>query len=132
MPALLPENFFSLIDIRVKNRIQINVHQVFEILFIATGNGIHGLVRIGHGVQKRVQGPFDQFHKGILGRIFPAAAENAVLHDMRRSLAVHGSGAKSDMEYFIFIVVQHHSHPGAGFFMTEKITGGMNIRQLLL
>ena len=50
MPAFLPENGFIFINIRVKYGIQIDMHQVLEILVIAACHRVYGLVRIGHGI----------------------------------------------------------------------------------
>ena len=50
MPALLLEDLLFLINIRIKNRVQIDVHQVLEIRIVAARDRIHGLIRIGHGV----------------------------------------------------------------------------------
>ena len=113
MPALLKEDLFPFVNIRIKDRIQINIHQILEILIVAAGNGIHGLIRIRHGIQKRVQGTFYQLYKRILGRIFAASAENAVLHDMGRSLAVYRSRTECDVEHFVLVIIQNHSHTGS-------------------
>ena len=55
IPALLAENLLLLINVRVKNRIQINVHQILEILVITAGYRITGLIRVGHGIQEGIQ-----------------------------------------------------------------------------
>ena len=54
VPSLLEEDLFLLVDVGVEHRVHIHVHQVLEILLVAAGHGIHGLVRIGHGVQEGV------------------------------------------------------------------------------
>ena len=50
MPAFLPENGFVFINIRVKYGIQIDMHQVLEILVITACHRVYGLIRIGHGI----------------------------------------------------------------------------------
>ena len=55
IPALLAENLLLLVNVRVKNRIQINVHQILEILVITAGYRITGLIRVGHGIQEGIQ-----------------------------------------------------------------------------
>ena len=55
IPALLAENLLFLVNVRVKNRIQINVHQILEILVITAGYWITGLIRVGHGIQEGIQ-----------------------------------------------------------------------------
>ena len=65
IPSFLTENLFSLIDVRIKYRIQIHMHQILEILIITACHRIAGLVRISHGIQERIQRTFYQFHKRI-------------------------------------------------------------------
>ena len=55
MPALLPEDFFVSVDVRIENRIQIDIHQILKIRVIAAGNRVNRLVRICHGIQKCIQ-----------------------------------------------------------------------------
>ena len=50
MPAFLPENGFIFINVRVKYRIQIDMHQVLEILVITACHRVYSLIRIGHGI----------------------------------------------------------------------------------
>ena len=50
------ENLFSFIDIRIKYRIQINMHQILKILIIAAGYRIAGFIRISHGIQELSSG----------------------------------------------------------------------------
>ena len=52
VPALLAEDLFFLINIRIKHRVHIDMDQVLKILVIAAGHRIHGLIRIRHGVQE--------------------------------------------------------------------------------
>ena len=73
-PALLAEDFFVLVDIWIEYRIHIYMHQILEILVIAARNRINRLVRIGHGIQKSVQGTFHQFYERVLNREVPGTA----------------------------------------------------------
>ena len=50
MPALLAKDFFFTINIRIKDSIQINMHQILEILVIAAGYRIDCFIRISHGI----------------------------------------------------------------------------------
>ena len=50
VPAFLTENLFFLINIGMEYRIQIDIHQIFEIRIVAACQRIYGLVRIGHGI----------------------------------------------------------------------------------
>ena len=66
VPAFLTENLFSFIDIRIKYRIQINMHQILKILIIAAGYRIAGFIRISHSIQERIQRTLYQFYERIL------------------------------------------------------------------
>ena len=50
VPAFLKEDLFLIVNVGMEHRIQIDIGQIPEILVIAAGNGINGLVRIGHGI----------------------------------------------------------------------------------
>ena len=50
MPALLAENLLFFIDIRMQNRVHIDVHQVLEIFVVAACNRVYRLIRVGHRV----------------------------------------------------------------------------------
>ena len=85
MPALLAEDLFILIDIRIEDGVQIDIHQVLKIPVVAACHREDRLVRISHGVEKCVHGPLDEFDKRILQRKFARTAENRVLDDMRHA-----------------------------------------------
>ena len=51
MPALLFEDFLMLINIRIKDRIHINMHEILKVLVIAACHRIQCLVRIGGGIE---------------------------------------------------------------------------------
>ena len=55
MPALLHEDFLIIIDGRIENRIQIHIHQVVKILIVAACHRVHGLIRVGHGIEEGIQ-----------------------------------------------------------------------------
>ena len=55
MPSFLPENIRFVIDMRMEDRIQIDVHQVTKIRVIGTRDRIHGLVRVCHRIQECVE-----------------------------------------------------------------------------
>ena len=50
VPALLLEDDGAPVDIGVEDRVQVDVHEVDEILLVGGRHGVHGLVREGHGV----------------------------------------------------------------------------------
>ena len=121
IPAFLTEDFFFLINVRIKNCIQINMHQILEILIITACHRITGLVRISHGIQKSVQRAFDQFDKRIFERKLSGSAEHAVFQNMCNTCAVLRRGTKSDIEHFVFVIVLNEHYPCSGSDVPEQV-----------
>ena len=88
VPAFLTEDLLFLINVRMKHCIQIHMHQVLKIPFIAACYRIHCLVRVSHGIQERIQGTLHQFHKRILHREICGTAEYGMFHNMRYTRTV--------------------------------------------
>ena len=74
VPAFLPKAVLR--DAREKDRIEIHVDQIVEILKIGAGYGIAGLVRKSERVKKRLQRPFEQLDERFLHGIFFRAAKH--------------------------------------------------------
>ena len=121
IPAFLTEDFFFLINVRIKNCIQINMHQILKILIITACHRITGLVRISHGIQKSVQRAFDQFDKRIFEWKLSGSAEHTVFQNMCNTCAVLRRGTKSDIEHFVFVIVLNEHYPCSGFDMPEQV-----------
>ena len=66
---LLPEYLLPAVDVRMKDRIQIDIHQVPEILIIAACERINCLIRKRHRIQESIDRSFQKFYKRILCRI---------------------------------------------------------------
>ena len=132
IPSFLAENLLFLINIRVKNSVQIHMHQVLEILVIAACHRITGLVRIGHGIQEGIQRALYQLYKWILQRKLAGTAQNAVFQNMRNTGAVLRRGTKGNGKYLILIIILDQNQSGSCFLMANQISGGMDIGQILL
>ena len=50
MPAFLHEDLLLFSDVRMEDRVHVNIHEVLEIGIIAACDRINGLIRVGHGV----------------------------------------------------------------------------------
>ena len=120
MPALLPEDFFVSVDVRIENRIQIDIHQILKIRVIAAGNRVNRLVRICHGIQECIQRSLCQFHKRVLQRKFSGTAEHRVLNNMGYTGRIFRRRPKTDGEYLVFIVIGQQGNSGPAFFMNQK------------
>ena len=105
VPALLTEDLFFLINIRIEHCVHVYMNQVLKILVIAACNGIYGFIRVGHGIQKGIQGTLCQLHKRILHWEFPGAAEHRMFQNMGHARVVRRRGPKSDVKHLIHIVI---------------------------
>ena len=73
------EDLRLLVNGGAEHGVQIHPGQIEKILVVPTAYRIDRLVRIGHGVQKRVEGAFQKLHKRLLHRVFLRPAEHRVL-----------------------------------------------------
>ena len=117
MPSLLLENFLFLVYVGIKNRIQIHMHQILEILIIAARNRINCLVAVRHGIKKRIQGTLDKLHKRILHRKILGTAKNGMLYNMRNTCGICWRCAKADVKHLIFIIIAQKRDSCPCFFM---------------
>ena len=132
MPAFLLKDHLFFVDVGIKDRIQIHIHQIAKILVIAAGHRIHRFIRIGHGIQEGIQGSLGQFHKGVLYRILSRTAEHAVLNDMGHASRVCGWRTKTDIKDLILVVIGKKGDPGAGLFMPQDSPLAVKIRYIPL
>ena len=103
-PALLPEHIGAFHRRGMQHRVQVDLHQVAEILPVPAAHGVDGLVRVGHGIEEGLQGAFQQLHKGLLDGIAVAARQHGVLQDMKHAGGVGGDGAQAHGKGHIFVL----------------------------
>ena len=118
VPALLLEDTRILDAVRMEHRVEVDIHQMLEVLLVAGGNRIHGLIRIRHRVQEGVEGALCKLHKRILQRKLRRSAQHGVLRDVGHAGAVLRRGAKGDTEDLIVIRVLHGKDAGTALRMT--------------
>ena len=106
MPAFLLENLLFMMNIGIKNSIQIYMHEILKILIIATCHRIYGFIRECHGIQKSIQRTFCQFNKGILYGKFLGTAQYRMLHNVRNPGTVIRRSSKTDIKHFIVIIIR--------------------------
>lgn len=118
MPSFLFE------DVRIqqwiKDRIQVNIDKVIEIFMILACNRIASLVRISESVQKGLQRPLKELHKGLFYRVFSGATKYTVLKDVGNTGGVMGRSSKSDSKDLVFIVIYQGEELGPGLDMSIK------------
>ena len=120
MPALLLEDLPVFIDIRIKHRVEIHVHQVAEVTVVAGCHRIEGLVRIRHGIQKRIERSLGKLHERIAARKVFAAVQHRVLDDVRDAGAVGRCGTERGAEGFVFLFTGQNADARAGFVVPEN------------
>ena len=104
VPALLLKNGGLGIDGRVEHRVQVHVHQVVQILLVGGGNGVDGLVGVGHGVEKRLHGALDQIDKRLLDGELSRSAQHRVLKNMEHAGGIGRRRLKANGKGLVFVV----------------------------
>ena len=103
MPTFLPEDVLA--DARMKDGINVDVHQIVEILEIGAGHRVACFVWKGEGVQKCLQRPLEQLHKRFLDRVPVGTAQYGMLQNVRHPRGVFGRCAEGHAETFVFVVI---------------------------
>ena len=98
-------------------KVQVDIDQVVEVLYVLAGDRVAGLVRVGHRVEEGVERAFGQLDEGLFGRVLARAAQNGVLQDMRQAGGVGGRGAEGDAKNFVFVLV----------FQREQFRAGLDV-----
>ena len=116
----------------MQHGVHIHIHQVVEILVIAAGYRITGLVRIGKCIQKCVQRTLRKLHKRILRRELIRTAEHGMLGYMRHARIVCGCGPERDTEYLVLILVRYDADPCSALDVPEHHSLSAAVRYMLL
>ena len=106
VPALLLKNGGLGIDGRVEHRVQVHVHQVVQILLVGGGNGVDGLVGVGHGVEERLHGALDQVDKRLLDGKLGRSAQHRVLKNMEHAGGIGRRRLKANGKGLVFVVAR--------------------------
>ena len=106
MPALLLKNGGLGIDGRVEHRVQVHVHQVVQILLVGGGDGVDGLVGVGHGVEKRLHGALDQVDKRLLDGELSRSAQHRMLKNMEHAGGIGRRRLKANGKGLVFVVAR--------------------------
>ena len=106
VPALLLKNGGLGIDGRVEHCVQVHVHQVVQILLVGGGNGVDGLVGVGHGVEERLHGALDQVDKRLLGGKLGRPAQHRVLKNMEHAGGIGRRRLKANGKGLVFVVAR--------------------------
>ena len=104
VPALLLKNSRLGVDGRVEHRVQVHVHQVVQVLLVGGGNGVDGLVGVGHGVEERLHGALDQVDKRLLDGKLGRSAQHRVLKNMEHAGGIGRRRLKANGKGLVFVV----------------------------
>ena len=95
VPALLLEYLRLFVDAGEEDRVEVDVHEVEEVLIVAARDRVAGLVRVGQRVEEGIERALHQLHKRLPDGVFVAARKHAVFQYMRHARAVFGRGAEA-------------------------------------
>ena len=99
---------------RVKHGVEVDVDQVVEVLQILAGDGVGGLVGVGHGVEEGVERAARQLDEGVLDRVLARAAEYGMLKDVRQAGRIGRRRGEGDAEDLVAVVVLERDELRAG------------------
>ena len=103
---------------REERRVEIDIQQVVEILFVLAGERVGGPVAAGEGVHEGVERTPDHHEERIAHRVTLAAAQRGVFEDVGHAGRVLGHGQEGDHEGVVRIVGGEMEMPGAGGAVT--------------
>ena len=132
MPSFLHEDLAVAVNVRIEDRVHIDVHEVFKILVVAGSDGIESLVRVSHRVEEGIEGTFRELHERIAGREILRAAENGMLNDVRYARGILRRSAERGAEQLIFVFVRKHGDTRAGFLMPQNNARGLDVVEIFL
>ena len=127
VPAFLHEDLTVLVDVRIEDRVHVDVHEVVEVLVVAGRDGIEGLVRVGHRVEEGIERTLRQLHERIAGGIIFGAAENGVFNDVRHAGGIFRRGTECGAEHLVLVVIGENADARTGLFVTEHNTGSLDV-----
>ena len=106
VPALLLKNGRLGVNGRVEHRVQVHVHQVVQVLLVGGGNGVDGLVGVGHGVEERLHGALDQIDERLLDGKLGRPAQHRVLKNMEHAGGIGRRRLKANGEGLVLVIAR--------------------------
>ena len=88
---------------RAEHRVEIDGHEVKEILLVAAGDGIHRLVAEGQGIEIGLHRALQQRDERLLHREAPRTVQNAVLKDVEHARVVLRERFEADGKGFVLV-----------------------------
>ena len=85
VPALLLKHALVHHGQRAEHRVQVDIHQVFEVGLIGRSERVDRLIREGHRIQERCHAAFEQLQERRGHRVFFAACQHRVLQNVEHA-----------------------------------------------
>ena len=121
VPALLHEYLRPLMYQRAERRVEIDGHEVEEILFVAAGDGVHRLVAESQGVEIGLHRALQQRDERLLHRKTPRAVQDAMLKYVEHACVILGKRLEADGEGFVLVRAVEIQQLRAGFLMAQGV-----------
>ena len=112
VPALLLKDAALLHRQRAEHRVEVDVHQVAEVRLVGGGEGIHRLVREGHGVEEGGHAALDQLHERRGHRVFFRPCQHRMLQNVEHPRVVAGKSPEPDAKGLVLVLVFHQQDGG--------------------
>ena len=132
VPALLHEDLRVLAHVRVEDGVEVDVHEVLEVLVVAAGHRVHRLVRIRHRIEEGVERALDELDERLLERVLARAAERRVLNDVRDARIVDRRRTERDREDLIVVIVLEEEQARAALLVLERVGRRVDFRDVFL
>ena len=94
VPALLLKHRALAVDCRMQHGVHVHVGQVFEILIVGAGHGVHGFIGERERVEERLHRGFQQINERLFHREFVGTAQHGMLQNVEHARVVDRRGLK--------------------------------------
>ena len=114
MPALLLKDLLLFVNAREKDGVEVDAHEVEEVLIVAARDRVAGPVRKGQRIQEGIERALQQLYERFLDRIVSGAAENGVFQNMEYAGIVKRQRAEGGAEALVLVRALEPAQSRAG------------------
>ena len=131
VPALLLEHRALAIDRRVQHGVHVHVGQVFEVLVVGAGHGVHGLIGERERVEERLHRGFQQIDERLFHWEFIGTAQHGMFQNMEHARVVDRRSFERDGERLVLVGIAQKQQAGAAFSVAHHNGVAVDFRQRL-
>ena len=113
----------------IEDRIEVDIDEIVEVLDVLTGYRVAGLVGIGEGIEKGLEGALQEFDEGFFDRVFARTAEDRMLQDVSHPGGILGRRSKGNPENLVIVVIDERQEFRAGFHMPKELCLRLQLRE---